>query len=209
MKQKIAIYLAGSIQKAHESADDSFWTESHMEQLRQLLSPSTVSFLNPAVRTDNLAEQCSVFGRDMLQVFCSDFVFVDARERRGLGVGAEMMWAKFHKIPVVTWAPNDSHYKKANTTILGVSVENFVHPFVDCLSDHIVNDLAEGAGWMLDILSNPSSKIKGLDCIEHAMRYYKETQFDADVQMKDLISSCDVLKYRAGNMKRTFAQGSA
>jgi hypothetical protein len=206
MKQKIAIYLAGSIQKGHENADEAFWTETHMNQLRQYLAPSQVSFLNPASRTDNLTEQCSVFGRDMLQVFCSDFVFVDARDRRGLGVGAEMMWAKFHKIPVITWAPLESHYKKKRTTILGVSVENFVHPFVHCLSDHIVDNLAEGAQWILDILSNPSRQIKGVDCIEEAMRYYKETQFDADVQMKDLISSCDVLKYRAGNMKRTFVQ---
>lgn len=66
----------------------------------------------------------------MLQVFSSNIVFVDARDRRGLGVGAEMMWAKVNKIPVVTWAPRNSHYHKDQTTILGVTVANFIHPLI-------------------------------------------------------------------------------
>lgn len=102
MKQKVAIYLAGSIKKGHEKSDESYWTDENMFSIKNNLEKFDVSFLNPAFRTDDLSDQVSVFGRDILQVFSSHIVFVDARDRRGLGVGAEMMWAKMNKIPVVT-----------------------------------------------------------------------------------------------------------
>lgn len=35
-----------------------------------------------------------------------------------LGVGAEMMWAKVHKLPIITLAPKNSHYHISNTTLL-------------------------------------------------------------------------------------------
>jgi hypothetical protein len=127
MDTTISIYLAGSIKKGHERTDESFWTDSDMVFLRKALSEYEISFLNPAFRSDDLSDQRSVFGRDMTQVFCSDVVFVDARDRRGLGVGAEMMWAKFHKIPIVTLAPVDSHYNKSKTTLLDVAVSRIKH----------------------------------------------------------------------------------
>ena len=118
MKTKIAIYLAGSIKKAHET-NDTFWSTLDISVLEKSLDEFEVSFLNPAFRKDDLSDPRSVFGRDMLQVFCSDAVFVDARERRGLGVGAEMMWAKLNRIPVLTWAPKNSHYHKDSPHFLG------------------------------------------------------------------------------------------
>lgn len=100
--KKIAIYLAGNIKKEHEKTDESFWTEEDMNLLRSSLNGYLVSFLNPACRTDDLSNPHSVFGRDMTQVFCSNFIFVDADERRGIGIGEKMMRAKLHNIPLVT-----------------------------------------------------------------------------------------------------------
>ena len=194
--KKIAIYLAGSIKKDHEKADDSFWAEDHTTLLKNKLAEYSVSFLNPAFRSDDLSDQRSVFGRDMLQVFCSDFVFVDARDRRGLGVGAEMMWAKFHNIPVVTWAPKNSHYSKEKTTILGVPVNGFVHPFVHSLSDKIVETLEEGAEWIHSIKTNPDRNIKGVDDIKKAMEHYKSNQLHADQPMQEILYAHEELKHR-------------
>jgi hypothetical protein len=191
MKSKIAIYLAGSIKKGHESGNDLFWTEDHKESLKGFLHGFEVSFLNPAFRTDDLSDQRSVFGRDMVQVFCSDCVFVDARDRRGLGVGAEMMWAKLHQIPVVTWAPRDTHYHKSQTTILDVPVENFIHPFVLGLSDQVVETLEEGAQWIRQQKSH--SKIKGFEDIRSAMHYYKTEQLERDLPMKELLAANEKL----------------
>lgn len=186
MTTKVSIYLAGSIKKGHEKSEESYWTEADMLCLKTSLPSYEISFLNPAFRSDNLSDQRSVFGRDMLQVFCSDIVFVDARDRRGLGVGAEMMWAKLHKTPIITLSPRNSHYHKSETTLLGVPVKDWIHPFVESLSDAIVENLQEGARW-IDRFMSESIDVKGIDYIESAMHYYRETQLHADVPMKELL----------------------
>lgn len=193
MKRCVAIYLAGSIQKGHEKSGDTYWTYEDMEALTKFLPEFTLSFLNPADRSDDLGDQRSVFGRDMLQVFSSDVVFVDARERRGLGVGAEMMWAKANCIPVVALAPKDSHYCKSETSLLGVEVKNWVHPFVESLSDCIAEDLEAGARWIRSAMGGAGVLIKGPESVRSAMRYYIDHQLDADAPMRDLIWGNKVL----------------
>jgi len=196
MKTRIAIYLAGSIKKGHET-HESFWSDADIEFLKKAIDKYEVAFLNPAFRTDDLSDQHSVLGRDMLQVFSCNAVFVDARDKRGLGVGAEMMWAKVNRVPVVTWAPKDTHYNKSHTTILGVPVKDFIHPFVEGLSDHIVETLAEGAEWIEKVISNPSSvKIKNLDHISSAMQHYRAKLLPKDVPMKQILSIEDNLQKR-------------
>ena len=196
MKSKIAIYLAGSIKKGHEKVDESYWTDENIDLISKSLNGYEVSFLNPAFRTDDLSDQRSVFGRDMVQVFSSNIVFVDARARRGLGVGAEMMWAKLNKIAVVTWAPKNSHYHKSHTTILDVPVENFVHPFVESLSDKIVENLEEGAEWIRSIMSDSMREIKGIEHIVSAMQHYRQTQLHKDMPMQDLLKASQALHER-------------
>jgi|SRR5579872_5743074 len=197
--KKIAIYLAGSIQKGHES-HPSQWTEQDRKLLQNLLPEFKISFLNPDIRTDDLSDQRSVFGRDMLQVYSSDLVFVDARDRRGLGVGAEMMWAKYNRIPVLTLSPKDSHYNKKSTSLLGVSVQNWVHPFVESLSDGIVSDLSEGAHWIREALFDHSHPKKGMEFVHAAMGYYKDTQYPKDEPMKKIVSSCEMLLSRVARV---------
>lgn len=80
MKSKIAIYLAGSIKKGHENPNESFWTDEDINLLKKRLSLYEVTFLNPALRSDDLSDQRSVFGRDMLQVFCSDKIVENLAE---------------------------------------------------------------------------------------------------------------------------------
>ena len=200
MKQKIAIYLAGTIKKEHEKSNESYWTDEDMALIRSHLENFEVSFLNPAFRSDDLSDPHSVFGRDMLQIFSSNIVFVDARDRRGLGVGAEMMWAKVNSIPVVTWAPKNSHYHKDHTTILDVPITNFIHPFVVSLSDAIVENLIDGSRWIDHILSNPDATIKSVKQIGSAMQHYKENQLHRDLPMKQLLTASKELEQR---MQRT------
>lgn len=199
MTKKIGIYLAGSIKKGHENPQESFWTEDDIACLRKSFCKHEVVFLNPALRMDNLADQHSVFGRDMIQVFCSHVIFVDARDRRGLGVGAEMMWAKMNNIPVVTWSPKETHYNKTKATILGVEVNQFIHPFVHGLSDKMVETLKEGALWIEKMLSDSSIEIKGIEHIHASMEYYQENQLPIDLPMREILS-CDALNARLGNL---------
>ena len=132
----------------------------------------------------------------MVQVFSADAVFVDARDRRGLGVGAEMMWAKMNKIPVLALAPLGSHYHKSSTSLLGVEVESWIHPFVEGLSDIVVETLEQAASWLITILGEQSPDIKGPDWISNAMQYYFETQFVSDQPMNALAKSSKELENR-------------
>lgn len=182
---QIALYLAGNIQKNHENESRVFWTNEDRKMIEQGLNPCSVSFLNPALRTDDLSDQKSVFGRDMTQVFCADVIFVDARERRGLGVGAEMMWAKMNRIPVLTLAPKNSHYHKEEVTLLGVTVQNWMHPFVESLSDEVVEDVEEGVEWLKAFLEEKCT-IKGPDSIRAAMDHYQNTQLSNDLPMREI-----------------------
>lgn len=193
---KIAIYLAGTIKKGHEKVNESYWTEADIAAIIQGLEGHDVSILNPAFRADDLSDQHSVFGRDMLQVFSSHVVFVDARDRRGLGVGAEMMWAKINKIPVVTWAPKESHYHKTEANILGTIVPHFIHPFVEGLSDKIVETVEEGVKWIREDLPYASNKIKGIEYIGAAIDHYKKKGLPKDEPMQQLLNSSLALEAR-------------
>lgn len=187
------MYLAGNIQKGHEKESALYWTEEDREAIARGIDPIEVAFLNPAIRTDDLSDQKSVFGRDMTQVYCSDFIFVDARERRGLGVGAEMMWAKMNRIPVLTLAGKNTHYRKEEVLLLGVKVEDWVHPFVESLSDAIVEDLSEGISWMQDFLAG-NIEIKGPEFIHDAMKHYQKEQLPHDLPMQELVEKGLILQ---------------
>lgn len=188
MKKTLSIYLAGKIQKGHEKSDESYWTEADLDVLRKALPAFDLVFLNPAHRTDDLSDSFSIFGRDMLQVFLSDLVFVDARDRRGLGVGAEMMWAKSHAIPVLTLAPKNTHYHMSDALLLGVPIKNYIHPFVACLSDQVVGSLAEGAQWMQTFFQE-KQPVKDFAMIRQSIQHYLDTQYPCDVPMQEVPAS--------------------
>lgn len=195
MQQKVSIYFAGAIQKGHEKSQ-SDWTDEDVNFLQELLPHYEIHQLNPRTRTDDLSDQLSVFGRDITQIFLCDLLFVDLRHRRGLGVGAEMMWAKFHEKPLLALAPLGSHYRPGSTQILDQVVDDFVHPFVLNLCDHLVEDLEEGAAWIERWLKGEAEAVKNLDSIREAMRYYQETQFGLDTPMQDVVGACAHLEER-------------
>jgi len=192
---KISIYLAGNIQKSHEGSSKIFWSEEDIKEFARHCAPIEITFMNPADRTDDLSDQLSVFGRDITQVSLSDAILVDARGRRGLGVGAEMMWAKVRSIPVVTLAPHGTHYRKEEVTLLGETVENWNHPFVESLSDRMVDNLEEAAVAVKELLASPDL-VKGPESIEKAMDHYQSTQLEKDAPMRTLVESEEFLMER-------------
>ena len=185
----LSIYLAGNIKKGHEDSSAIFWTEEDRQVLQKQLPDHKLIFLNPATRTDDLSDQKSVFGRDMTQVYCADIVLVDARERRGLGVGAEMMWAKVNQIPVITLAPKKSHYNREVCTLLGVEVPDWIHPFIESLSDAVVDNLEEAASAMAHV-----GVVRDKSYIHEAMEHYRTSQYPHDLPMQELIESSEHLQ---------------
>lgn len=76
-------------------------------------------------------------------------------------------------------------------------VDNFIHPFVEALSDKIVENLFEGAQWIHSIISNPTAEIKGIESISAAIQYYKDKQLRHDQPMQELLSLSAELERRA------------
>ena len=119
-------------------------------------------------------------------VSTADFVFVDARERRGLGVGAEMMWAKAIQTPLITLAPMDTHYRKEKTTILQFTVNDYTHPFVFSLSDVVVSSALEGGRWMKKHIEEPQ-EIKGKHHLKETMRHFYSSHFSTDKPFQEIL----------------------
>lgn len=189
MNKPLYIYLAGNIKKGKEDDKDDVWSQTEMDFLQKKLSPNQIVFLNPATRSDDLSDQKSVFGRDIFQVYSSHLVLVDARSKRGLGVGAEMMFAKMNQIPVVSWVPKDSHYDRKHIDLLGQEVKNWIHPFVFSLSDCLASTLEEAASWIKEYWLSKQIPIKGPESIYESMDHYLKTQLRNDCGMSALVDS--------------------
>jgi len=191
----IAIYLAGSITKGHEQMGKDTWLDEHREVIRERLSDFNVILLDPAIRGDDLNDARSTFGRDLFMVSTADIVLVDVRGKRGIGVGAEMMWAKCKKVPLIAWAPDGTHYNCKDTSILGVRVESYVHPFVEALPDARVQSLEEACTLIRDYMTG-KREVKGEQSVFDAIEYYLETQLENDTVMQEHLSAYPELKER-------------
>lgn len=196
MREQLYIYLAGNIKKGKEDEHELVWNEQDMELLRKTVPSKELIFLNPAVRTDDLSDQKSVFGRDLFQVYSSGLVLVDARDKRGLGVGAEMMFAKMKGIPVVAWVPPASHYQRETIHFLGQRVKSWVHPFVENLADYLAPSLEAAGMWIEQELFSKSFKVKDVVSIKQAMEHYLTTQLKQDDGMRELVASQSYLQQK-------------
>lgn len=165
----LRIYLSGSIKKGarDQRSDDHFWTQHDEDYIRGNLD-FEIELLNPA-KTDISRQDFGLnFGCDLHLVSISDVVLVDARTEKGIGIGAEMMFAVQRQIPVITWAPLNSHYRRSEVPdVFGENLKNWTHPFVFGLSDYVVESLAEAirliastrSGEQLARHTNPESLI--------------------------------------------------
>lgn len=179
----VKIYLCGSIKKGNDDKlKRNFWgSEEEKEIIKAFNSESQIKLLNPATANIKREDSLGNFGGDMYLVKNSDFIFVDARDRRGIGIGGEMFAAKYFSIPVVSLCPVGSHYRKTNVdNLCGENVANWVHPFITGLSDYIADSISEAVKWMIDFSNNPR-KVKGVEIIDEAMERFLSIQKDYSI----------------------------
>ncbi len=184
--KKITIYMAGGIKKGEKDNEKSSWAEGDMDVFRKKLEPLKVHFIDPRYRNDYLGDSLSVFGRDLMAVRISDFVVVDARNKRGIGVGQEMLFAKMNKVPVIAVAPKNSHYVRGKLEYLGQKVENYIHPFLFCTSDAIVENFEQAAAWIKNFLEKPV-EIKDISITEKAIDEYMKKYMHKDDPVNEAI----------------------
>lgn len=157
MKNKFSIYLSVSINKGgNDKRDPSyFWTVEQEEILKNKINAGEVIIYNPATFTIPRHNYEENYKACVKSVIDSNLVLVDARQKKGIGVGGEMMVAKYENVPVMTISPPNSHYRKlvASTTSPAGESE-WIHPFIFGLSTWIVDDLEEACSKINTLIDN-------------------------------------------------------
>lgn len=143
----LSIYCSGSIKKGPNDDTGPLWGDEERASV-QAGAGQPVVFLNPDDPIVDPGNTLGQFGRDMYQVMIATAVVVDARVRRGVGVGVEMAAAGILGTPVIVVAPRNSQYRKDSLHYRGVTVNDYVHPHVAVIASAVVDDF-ESAGQEL------------------------------------------------------------
>jgi hypothetical protein len=93
----LLVYCSGSIQKGPRDYKKSYWSDTERDAVALGARPEDIIFLNPDDPTVDIHDYAALFGRDMFQVRTADAVIVDARERRGIGIGIEILASESFK----------------------------------------------------------------------------------------------------------------
>ena len=114
--------------------------------MRDLIADTEIEILNPSTITIPKYQPKERFNADVNMLLRSDIVIVDARTKKGLGVGAEMVFARQAHIPILTWCPYGSPYRGWMTD--EDIRKEWIHPFVSELSDEVFENIQDMADWI-------------------------------------------------------------
>lgn len=182
--KKISIYIAGSVRKDANDENSVFASDDIKEELICSLSDLKVIIFDPNESKIFGGDSRGRFGKDCLQVISSNFLVVDLREKRGLGVGAEMMLAKEKGIPVISVCPPESHYKRNMVFHNGAKSPGWIHPFVGALSDLIVGSFSEAGEFIKNFIEKPLAVRSG-KIVDEAIKEYRDIFLDEDPEFKE------------------------
>lgn len=102
-----------------------------------------VMVVDPAEIPGDLTEPRRRFEYCLAEIRESDALLVDGRRRLGLGVGAEMMYARIQKVPVFIVVPPASYYRVQART-----GEERLHAFVEGLAEKVFLSFEECASHL-------------------------------------------------------------
>ncbi|WP_214412231.1 hypothetical protein [Sphaerisporangium fuscum] len=190
---KVSVYCSGSIAKGVSDVRKLTWSDTERMEVAKGAEPHDVVFLNPDDPITDPRNTLGQFGRDMYQVMVATAVVVDAREKRGLGIGVEMAAAGTFGTPVIVVAPPNSKYRADLLEYRGVTVHDYVHPHVAALSAAIVDDFL-AAGEALAELVTAGTLPEKTDVpgwLERAIGEYRDNVLAGDVPMLEALRRLD------------------
>jgi hypothetical protein len=165
----VRIYLCGSVRK--NSQDKKLcWGDEEKQVLKTVLGENAI-LVDPQ-RNPEREDPKAAFGLDLKHIKEADFMMVDARERRGLGIGSEMVIAKIFRKLVVAVVPRNGHYRRDKLDHFGKEIKDWRHPFLYSLTDAMVETVQKAGEWIRDFLREPKP-VKDETVIEDAVRYYE------------------------------------
>ena len=183
----VSVYCAGGVKKGEQDEGKLIWGPEEQSALERGAAPIEVVFLSPNERADDVSDAFTVFGRDHYQVQVADYCVIDARQRRGIGVGIEMLSAKRFSKPLVVVAPPESHYRRARLVYLGGEVNDYVHAHMYGLADVIVDDFEQVGEWIRQYAGNPIP-VKDASVVDDAIAEYRARQLQHDEPMRAVLT---------------------
>ena len=166
------IYCSGGVRKSSDAADKLCWGDAERDAVRHALHPLPVQFVDPEAPVEDLSDSAALFGRDIYGIRAANAVIVDARQRRGIGIGIEMAVAKLYEKPLVAVVPPESHYQQSDIWLRGGVIEQYTHPHLLGLCDAIVGDFAAAGGWLKDHRRR-RAPVKGTEALDQAIEAYE------------------------------------
>jgi hypothetical protein len=156
------------------------WVDWKTEYVRKISEaiPDAIILHGDHIRDD--AGPDLVVGHDLWTVKHANVVFVDAREKIGAGTAQEMLMAKFYAVPVVTVLPKDSHHRRSNITFNGVTLADWIHPFLAVCSDHVADDIDDAIAWTLKLRAGTVPPVKD-------MSVFEKTISDFEHELPDMV----------------------
>ncbi|MGW4412599.1 hypothetical protein ACWEJ6_52025 [Nonomuraea sp. NPDC004702] len=185
----LSVYCSGSIVKGASDEKKLCWSDMERSEVSKGAAPNEVVYLNPDDPITSPGNTLGQFGRDMYQVMVSTAVIVDARERRGLGIGVEMAAAATYGTPVIVVAPRNSKYRSDVLEYRGVTINNYIHPHVHALATAVVGDFM-AAGEALARLARQDEhhvEPEAPTWLEKAINEYVSNVLPGDVPMMDAL----------------------
>lgn len=169
----IRIYLCGSVRKGltDDRPVSEFWSPEQENYIAEAVN-GDIELLNPSKTPISRKDYLVNFGCDIFLVQSSDLLIADLRSERGIGVGAELMFARQANIPVIAWLPPDSHYRRDLSNVFGEDLEDWVHPFAFALSDYIENTLEAVCHRANAVLSGSVSRISESKAVDRAIEKF-------------------------------------
>jgi hypothetical protein len=178
------VYCSGGIAKSTDTSHKLCWSDEEKAALRAGAEPASVTFLDPGDPLPELGDSTALFGRDMLQIQIADAVVVDARQRRGIGIGIEMLAARSFGTHLIAVVPPNSHYRREDLRFRGGSVAEYVHPHLVSLSNVVVDDFEKAGSWLRANGSTPHEE-SAREVIDTAIQAYRERLLSSDSSMQE------------------------
>lgn len=161
------IYLAGSVPKGDkEQVNFINWRVRWGEILLRVFGDTKI--IDPYNANLDEGDFLQVVGQDFGYIKRSSLVIINAEEKIGAGTAMEMVTAKYYKKPVITVLPKDTHHRRSNIVFHGITVKDWIHPFIWAFSDFIVESIEEVEGIKKKL---ETVKVKDISVIDQAVNY--------------------------------------
>lgn len=159
------------------------WSDLERREVQEGAGDSSVVFLNPDDPITDPSNTLGQFGRDMYQIMVATAIVVDARERRGIGIGVEMAAAAAMGTPLIVVAPRNSKYRSDVLEYRGVEVKDYVHPHVASLAFAVVDNFVEGGRVLATLEGGVNRRDAVPNWLEPSIAEYESNVLSGDTPM--------------------------